>query len=431
MAKTFIQYSTLDVNLEVDRSSNISSDLSVILAFPPSIPFGSEAVITITNYEPMYKYTVSVEHGTVRIEDDLIYYKAPSFLPASGSDTLSVNVRAIPVKISYFPSVDGEEKDYYYDESGKVFYVQDVIDDEETEEDFREYLERLRKNYDQFFEEAGVGAPVIRLPHFDYSDNVMEGADFHIEEMFAEYRHLERSFKDEPAPNGGIEQYFLPSNISLKPNVLPNLFDLKTTGERTYTFGFKGRNTNEDEATGNVLTGYRYPGAIGSSLVIVNNGDNNDATFIFEIPLDLHDLTAIVPPEILSLCITSLIIQPVLIGLEEGHTFLWEQISGETGSVEWLSQPGDVDLVVNLGKIKTDRVFRFWISKGTKYERFYDVVVYGTPKDEIVGSPSAENHFSVMGTNLGLGRHETRPILLTAERLWIKEFRLKYIDKIR
>lgn len=430
MALKYTQYSNLDLNIEVDRSSNVAIDLSVILRYPPIIRFGEEVQFVIENWQRLATYEVDANRGTARVEDDIIYYKAPDDY-GSGNDTLYVTMTIEPVKISYFPG-DGVSTDYYYDEAGVVHFVQDRLDDPDEKEGFKEYLERLRKYHQMYIDEAADGAPVIRLQHYAYTEeNTLEGADYRIEETFGEWAHVQRSWKDDGPPAGGYEQYHVPSNVDLTPNKLPNLYGLKDKTDRTFQFGFKSRNSNEDEALGNVLEGYRYYGAIGSAVIITNTGDNNRRTFEFDIPLDLYDLTAIVPPEILSLCITSLEIKPILQGIPDGHTFLWEQISGNTSEVTWISDPTDVDLVISLGKIKTDRVFRFWISKGTKYEKYYDVIVYGTPRDEIVGLPSANNNFEVMGTNLGTGKHETRPILLTAERLWIKELNVKFIDKVR
>lgn len=426
--KKYIQYSPLDVNLEVDRSSNIVADLTVVLKYPPIIRFGEEVVFTIENYNTLVQYAVSCERGNVRIEDDLIYYTAPDSL-GNGHDQLYVDIGVNPIQLAYFKSSNG---DYFYNADGLVSFTDEVLtDDSPDSQTYKDFIKEVQESHDDLLALAKKNTPVARIQHYDYSANKpMKSESFDIGSVFGQWSSEQRSWQDDGVPSGGVEGYHLPSNINLKTSPLRSINGL-IEKDGKFIATFKSRNSNTDEAAGNVNTGYRYPGAIGSSLTVIKTGDTNNRRFVFDIPLDLYALVAIVPEEILSLCITSLEIRPILQGIPDGHTFLWEQISGDETDVEWLSNPTDVDLVVNLGKKKTDRVFRFWISKGTKYERYYDVIVYGTPRDEIAGSPSANNNFEITGTNIGTARHETRPILLTAERLWLKEFKVQFIDKIR
>lgn len=428
--KPFTQYSPLDVNLSVDRAANTVEGLEVTIDIPTNIKFGEEAVLTIKDFNPSFTYRVSVKYGTVRIEDDLIYYRAPP-APKDDVDILEVNVYVPPMGISYFPDTTGAGKDFYYDSSGTIHYVSDALSDPSVSPNLKAYLEDLRDNIDDVLNDKESQVPPIRMEHYEYAENnTLNGEDFSIEETFAEYKHLERSWKDDGAVEGGFDNYHLPSDIDLKDNPLPNMY-VQRRADGSLVFGWKSRNANTNEASGNVKDGYRFPGAVGSSLTVTKSEDKTDKSFFFPIEIGLYPLEAIVPPEILSLCIQTVEIVPILKGIPDGHTFLWEQIKGDVSEVTWISDPTDKDLIINIGKIKTDRVFRFWISKGTKYEKYYDVIIYGTPKEEMSGLPNAGNFNALTGANLNSSNHNTRPILLTAERLWVKEFRVKFRDKIR
>lgn len=422
------QESALDRNLWINKAANTVENLKVILEIPDNIRFGEDAIIRIVNYDPFAKYEAKVSAGTTRVEDDLIYYTAPD-TPMDGFDTLFLEVEIDPVAMAYFATGD-KGKDYFYDETGQFNYVQDCLDDENYPEVKKSFLKGARTTHGLMMEEAKSQNTPNVLAHSGYDANETIGGNFRIQDKFPEYNHLQRSFKTDGQPVGGMTNYHVPSDIDLRPNFESALYQVEQSGDDLF-YNFRARNSNMNEALGNTNDGYRFVGAIGSSLTAFNSGDITEKEFEFPVPIGLYPLEAVIPPEILSLCITSVSILPILKGNPLGHTYEWELISGTTAELFWISEKTDLELIINIGSIKADRVFRFWISRGTKYEKYYDVTIYGTPKDLIIGIPSAANEFGRAGTTLNLHNHDTRPILLTGERMWFKNIRVKYLEKKR
>ncbi len=65
----------------------------------------------------------------------------------------------------------------------------------------------------------------------------------------------------------------------------------------------------------------------------------------------------------------------------QGHTVLWEQLSGDT-QIVFVTPVNQTTVTYNIvGGGSSDRLFRFYIDKGTPLEQFDDVVVWGTPTE--------------------------------------------------
>lgn len=68
-----------------------------------------------------------------------------------------------------------------------------------------------------------------------------------------------------------------------------------------------------------------------------------------------------------------------IFGDPRGHTFQWEQISGEP--VEFLSALDQPEMMFTFD-VKEDKQFRFWIDKGTRLEQYDDVWAWQTPTEQ-------------------------------------------------
>jgi len=60
-------------------------------------------------------------------------------------------------------------------------------------------------------------------------------------------------------------------------------------------------------------------------------------------------------------------------------TYLWEQISGTP--VDWLENQDQTQVMFRQPSVRDDKVFRFWLNKGSSKEAFKDVLVSATPTD--------------------------------------------------
>lgn len=432
------QLSPLDVNLISDRTIDTVSEISINLEnVPEEVPFGSMHDFKIEGFNEFWEFEVSAEHGTTVLNEDTIRYVAPPTAQYK-VDTISVTVTVNPDSTIYMYGTRGFENDYIIDGAGQITFIQEVLDIRGTPLSVVQRFEAMRDSYHGYMNAAKASVTVKPMVGVDYENNSMESNSFKIEEKFKEYTHLESSWKEKPPLSGGTENYNVPADTTFKsswsdPNrnretVLPNV----EIRNGTPFMLFKPRNSNIDEAAGNVNDGYRYQGAIGSSLGVKKEASKTKIRFDFEINIGLYDLEAVIPKEILSLCITSLSVESILRGNPEGHTFLWEQISGDTSEIFWESDPTDKDLAISIGQIKVDREFRLWISKGTKYEKSYVLLVYGTPSDTVNTLPLYNEHnFSNVDVNQGTSSHHGRPIVITAPRLWVNDMKIRFIDKVR
>ena len=93
--------------------------------------------------------------------------------------------------------------------------------------------------------------------------------------------------------------------------------------------------------------------------------------------------------DFLAICDTSISLQATVIGDTTGHVFLWEQISGS--AVTWTSPLNQLSATYTTS-IFDDKIFRFWIDKGTPNQQFDDVIIYGTPTEIKFLSMGASNN---------------------------------------
>lgn len=87
-------------------------------------------------------------------------------------------------------------------------------------------------------------------------------------------------------------------------------------------------------------------------------------------------------------CATEVILTAVVDGNLGGHTTWWEQISGDT-QIVWLTPQNQLEATFAvIGGGSSDRIFRFYIDKGTPLEQYDDVTTWGTPTSILINSCS-------------------------------------------
>lgn len=80
-------------------------------------------------------------------------------------------------------------------------------------------------------------------------------------------------------------------------------------------------------------------------------------------------------------CDLELTLTATVNGNLSGHTIMWEQMSGST-QIIWLTPTNQLSVTYAVvGGGSSDRVFRFYIDKGTPLEQFDDVTSWGTPTE--------------------------------------------------
>lgn len=415
----------LDVDLWVDRTPKIEIT-KPILDLPPNfeLVIGYSYTFKILNYNPKFIYGVSFDKGTWSFLNGIIYYNAPS--DYYGKIKLRIKVkRNTPRGLVVF-----DENTVYEDggklgkleklENGKYFYAYEeaeynnlsVAIGEDVEYDNNE-IESILKNLKNDF----VKLPIPTTKK--YSDFAKLG-EYKINELFGDLgsKKLDPSLKKYKSNN--IMSYFLPSESNKAPDDRKYLYKVKDGKFITVP-----RNSNVTESDGDVFNGYRKPGDVGGSLTVYKGNDENEKVFEWELELILQDLTAILPDKILSVCLPTVSITPVLRGLEFGHTYFWEQIFGDTSSVIWLTPRNQKDVVIQLDDKKDDKIFRFWISRGTRYEKYYDIYIYGTPTS-IASYPYGPClGYGIEQNHLNIKVHECTPIVLSYENIWNKQLRVE------
>lgn len=83
----------------------------------------------------------------------------------------------------------------------------------------------------------------------------------------------------------------------------------------------------------------------------------------------------------IAICAPEVTLVATIDGVLAGHTVFWEQLSGD--QVLWLTPQNQI--VVTFATVSagsTDRVFRFYVDKGTPLEQHDDIVVWGTPTEQ-------------------------------------------------
>ena len=86
------------------------------------------------------------------------------------------------------------------------------------------------------------------------------------------------------------------------------------------------------------------------------------------------------PTEKVNFCQIYVTLEAKVFGTLDGHTFEWEQISGS--AVQWVYDRNALSTTYTQ-TLRDDKVFLFWIDKGTLFERSFRVSVYGSPTDKV------------------------------------------------
>ena len=432
-----------DRDLVVDRTRSIDIDPPILTY--PQIRVGETVQIKIANYLPENTYKVRVNFGTATLSGDTITYTAPldlacTFTTEHGDIMPPCNYLRIEIDtiVEPVPPMVIFNNGRYYLESGELkragrsgekFFVDyenitgeypdsGLTHEIEIDFDFKESL--LTQHPPSKFPVPTSKSPnpkdVTLYENFSPSSIFGSGGSRKLSSAAMELEN-----------NETLSAYRVASEKNKLPDAEQYIYRKATQKDHDgfvkEFFEFVPRNSNVTSSDGDVNTGYRQKYAAGGSLAITRGPDSFSRTDEFYIPIDLWELQAIVPDEIITLCLITLEIIPVLRGIPEGHTFEWEQIKGDQSTVTWITPKNQKDTIIDFGGIKVDRTFRFWVSRGTRYEKFYDIVVYGTPIDRIT-TINCRDMISVSGNHLNIKEHNTTPILLDHERVWHKQLRV-------
>lgn len=422
----------VDRDLLVDRTRTVVFE-DIILKVPEKIQIGGVYEFKIENYNPEDEYLVSFSRGSWDVDYPKIIYRAPR--DYFGELKLIIKQKKIPSKgwvIFEDGTVYNEEglilkakkwKDCYY------VYIEDPLiinfEDQKANLFFHFYI-----NYLKTLEEGKIDPLPFPIKSKRKQEPPIDIKNFKIFEKFGYLNSKKindelRKFKKRKSVD-----YYLPSEYNKLPNETLYLYrtinknDEKNFSDKKYFLAVP-RNSNITESDGDVFKGYRKPGDVGGSLTIKENKVDLEKIFEWNFEIDLDDLSAILPDQILAVCLPTVSIQPVLRGLPLGHTFWWELIKGDQATITWLTPRDQKDVIIELGDRKSDRIFRFWISKGTKYEKYYDVYIYGTPTDKVKNGPHVGMCPGVEQNHLNIKIHETGPVLLSYYNIFNKQLRLK------
>ena len=88
-------------------------------------------------------------------------------------------------------------------------------------------------------------------------------------------------------------------------------------------------------------------------------------------------------------CDNVVMLSATVIGDPTGHTFEWEQISGE--SVIWLESVYQTNVMFQQPATRDDKIFHFVVDKGKPIEKRYEVLVTAIPTDILTTSISSDN----------------------------------------
>lgn len=394
----------LDQDIVADRRRSIEAD-PLRIKMPEDI--SRDSVFEILDHIPGNVYDIHFSSGTWHQQEQFIHYQPDG----SGTVTLSIthnNEKLFGVVVY--------ENGMVYDDHGTI--TRDALSDGKGK------IEKLDIDLSELITDTNIIDPPIPTNRDgglnSTSSNLLS---YDVQSLFGDLdsKHLTKNLSN--LKNGNVSDYFLPSESNKQKDAEPGVYELD--GNK---IGFIPRNSNVNESEGSVLVGYRTPGAVGGSLTVITGDERplRKDTWMFEV--DGNDLEAIMPDDIIALCLTTISFSPILKGDPEGHTFYWEQIKGDDSSITWLTPNNQPNIVLELGPLKVDRTFRFWIDKGTKREKYYDVQIHGTPFEKITGFSSRDvpNDFS---NHLNILEHDTGPILLWHRNVWNKQLRLKIIQK--
>lgn len=378
----------LDVDLVADRRTSSVPDAVGLVVPEEDITSGGTYEFTLTGWKPDGNYTITVDHGEIQLQLPKIIYTAPT-------DYVGLVVMKVVQKDAVSGRVvfpDGTS----YDEDGNVFHsdypstVEVVAADEITPP--------VPTNED--------GGPVGSISLESFS----------VTSLFGDIGSVEVSSDREQTKNGNVADYYLNSEQNKQPDQQPYLY--RVDHER-----FLGipRNSNVTGSGGNIFVGYGTEGGVGGSLKVIRGSNNEERVDVVEFEIVSRLIDAIMPENIVSLCLTTATFTPIIKGEMKGHTFEWEQVGGDTSSITWLTPKNQISMTVAIGTIKVDRTFRFWIDKGTKFQKWYDVNIWSTPREEVHGPQApaffgeANNHLQTQQTT------RTMPLLLWDQMLVDKE----------
>jgi len=397
----------LDRDLSVDRTKIVQPD-DIILIHPDKLRIQSSYVFQIANYNPRDSYEVHFSKGTWNFNQGFIQYTTPD--DYYGPLKLTIKQKKAPFK-SFVLFEDGS----LYNEDG-------VIDKADKTTDGRFVYDNQYSKYEEDFKKFRVDPKPLPIPTTKKYTETAKLGEYTPSDLFGDLGSFRLNKALSALKNGNIMNYFLPSEF------------IKTPDERKFFYRTKDgkfiaipRNSNVTESGGDIFSGYRKPGDVGGSLTVTKGPDQLERIFEWDFEIFLWDLEGIVPDDIVSLCLTTIEFKPVLRGIATGHTYLWEQISGDQSTVTWLTPKNQKDVVIDLGKLKVDRVFRFWISKDTIYEKHYDIHIYGTPFERISNAPFAGMVTGVHQNHLNIKVHECSPILLSYQNIWNKQLRVNIV----
>ena len=115
-----------------------------------------------------------------------------------------------------------------------------------------------------------------------------------------------------------------------------------------------------------------------------------------------------------ALCTPNLTLTAEVTGILSGHTLLWEQIAGDELNVIWDTPLNQ--LVVSYHVINdsyVDRTFRFWLDKGSSFQQFDDITIFGTPTEKTYLASAIPLIHTPLNSNYGTGNRE---VTLTLSR---------------
>lgn len=80
-------------------------------------------------------------------------------------------------------------------------------------------------------------------------------------------------------------------------------------------------------------------------------------------------------------CAPSVTLTATVVGNLGGHQISWEQVTGDT-QIIWVTPTNQLTVTYTvIGGGSSDRVFRFYVDKGTPIQQYSDITVWGTPTE--------------------------------------------------
>ena len=100
-------------------------------------------------------------------------------------------------------------------------------------------------------------------------------------------------------------------------------------------------------------------------------------------------------PDASAVCDISFVLTATVVGELTGHALLWEQISGTPVTFD---SPVDQLSVSYTQNNFDDKTFRFYVDKGTSFQKYDDVTIFGSPTTSQLNSASTGTLFSATTT---------------------------------